>query len=1442
MRPWKVYVFGPPRLEHAGRSVALNLRKALALLVYLVVTDEPQSRDALATLLWPDSDQREARARLRRTLYRLGEDLSDRLLITDQDLIRLNPDAHLWLDCAIFEQHVLAVPPDRRDLDAEALAHLKEAVALYTDDFLAGFTLPDSPAFDEWQFFQRERLRQSLARVLEHLVVVHQWQRAWEEAIGYARRWLALDPLHEPAQRALMQLYAWTGRHSAALRQYSELARLLDSELGTPPDTETVVLYEAIRARRLPPPASPPPAPREIILPPGAPLARPGPATRRDQQIRFCTAPDGVRIAYATVGHGPVLIKAANWLSHLEYDWHSPVWRHWIEGLSRQHTLVRYDERGCGLSDWNVDQFSLDAWVQDLETVVDTLGVERFPLLGISQGGPVALSYAVRHPERVSHLILYGTYARGRRKRDLTPDQTEEVETLLQLMRVGWGRDNPAFRQVFTTLFMPEATPEQVRSFNELQRISTSPENAIQFRLAFGHLDVEALAPQVMTPTLVLHAHADSVVPVDEARRLAALIPGASFVLLQGNNHILLEGEPAWTRFLTEVEAFLQSPAAPRPTYAMPPPQSRAAPATPFIGREREMADVRRLLADPDCRLVTLVGPGGIGKTRLALELVAALASDFPHGAHFVSLASVSAPDRLASVIAESLGLQLHGHQSPEAQLLDHLGDRRLLLALDNMEHLVAGADLLADILSHAPHLRLLVTSRERLNLPAEWNYEVRGMDYPTPPQLALLRLALAEAEPTALAGSWLREEIEHYSAVRLFVQRARQAQATFALLPADLPHVVHLCQLMEGMPLGLELAAPWVRSMTCEEIVLEVERNLDFLTSSLRHVPDRHRSLRAVFEQTWQRLSAQEQAVFSQMSVFQGHCTRAAATAVTHATLHDLSTLVDKALVRRDSAGHYTIHELIRHFGAEQLQAQPDSAQQTLIRFIAYYADFLHQRLPDLKGRRQLEAIAEIAADIDNIRAAWQQAVARRDGQALVQAAESLWIFSEYRGTLYECETDFRQAVETLADMSGQPTAPDTAGYQTLMGSLKAMQGMLRARRGELDASLRLVEQAMHLLQTARPYVQRLEANARMYLGYIHILSGNHRAASECAQAGLALYAEVGDRWGMGRCLQLLGNAAWIAGDADRAVEHLQACLAVCREIGDLRGSIYTYTGLANVALAHGSYAAAEAYLNQAYSLSQDFNDRIGQAQSLVGLSQLARVQGRTSLAVQRSQQALAVYESISYRHVAHALCQLGAALRLKGDLEAAHRTFQTSLAGARARGYPVAIAMCLSEMACLAYDQANYTQAADQFREALALWERLGNEPEIASVHRHLGHVGLALEADQGCSSQAEYRTALELALQHHLAPIALDVCTGVALLAARAGDLDQAVELLTLVERQPASTYQTRMSARQRLAELAAALSGQRVAAGQQHGPALDWQSTAQRLVERLSSPGP
>ena len=435
-------------------------------------------------------------------------------------MVSLFPGHEVDVDVHMFETAARAV-----------LAAEDEAAAGAVLDRYDGDLLPAEP-YADWAVHARQRI--DLTR---------------RDLLRLARRWarlLELEPTDEQAALSLSQDLLGRGDRVGALRQIDRIEAILREELGIglSPEGYDLRIAALDTAVTLPARPTPQPAPRYASL-----------AT---QTLGVCRAPDGVRLAYATSGDGPPLVKVANWLTHLDYDWASPVWAHWWQELSRNHRLVRYDERGCGLSEWDVDadSFTIDAWVRDLETVVDTLGLDRFALLGMSQGGPIAVTYAARHPERVSHLIVYGTCARATWVR-ATAAQRGELAALGQLIRLSWGSDQPGFRQIYDARFLPDGPLEIWREFDQLQRRTTSPENAYRLWRAFGHLDASEYAQSIDLPTLVLHARDDQVWSFEEAEEMHTMVKGSRLVALDSRNHILRTDEPAFGHMLQEIRSFL---------------------------------------------------------------------------------------------------------------------------------------------------------------------------------------------------------------------------------------------------------------------------------------------------------------------------------------------------------------------------------------------------------------------------------------------------------------------------------------------------------------------------------------------------------------------------------------------------------------------------------------------------------------------------------------------------------------------------------------------------------------------------------------------------------------------------------------------------------------------------------------------------------------------
>ncbi|HET6371922.1 MAG TPA: alpha/beta fold hydrolase [Candidatus Polarisedimenticolia bacterium] len=530
MVPLSICLLGEFRVLHAGTPVALPpSRKTRALLAYLVVTGRRHRRERLCRLLWdvPDDPRGALRWSLSR-LRRLVDEPDRQRIIADRDFVALDASGVL-VDLAQVRRELAAGP------EALSTERLLDLATAFSGEFLEGMALPDQHDFEAWLLAERDGARRTRASLLSALLP--RLMATPDKAIPHARDLVEADPLSVGAHVALLECLIRAGRRAEAELQKSRSEQIL-ADAGT---RELTALDQVLLLR----PES---------IPPAVPIDHSGSDLHQD--IRFCSTPDGVRIAYATVGDGPPLIKTANWLNHLEFDWESPIWRHVFRGLARDRRLIRYDARGNGLSDWDVEEISFEAYVRDLESVVDAAGVERFPLLGISQGCAISVEYAVRHPERVTRLVLHGGYATGWR---LNPDPEEIArrEALQTLILLGWGQDNPAFRQVFTSGFIPDGSPEQFHWMNELQRISISPENAVRLQNAVGIIDMRDRLSLVRVPTLVLHSRWDARVPYARGQELAKGIPNARLVTLLSRNHLILEHEPESSRFLEVIREFL---------------------------------------------------------------------------------------------------------------------------------------------------------------------------------------------------------------------------------------------------------------------------------------------------------------------------------------------------------------------------------------------------------------------------------------------------------------------------------------------------------------------------------------------------------------------------------------------------------------------------------------------------------------------------------------------------------------------------------------------------------------------------------------------------------------------------------------------------------------------------------------------------------------------
>lgn len=1126
-------LFGAPQLACDGEQITVSRRKAVALLAYLAVTRQSHSRDALAALFWPDADQSRARAALRSALWSLNKTPLAGWLRVEPESVALRPTAAGDEPAAVLDVDVVRFGEllaawrrhDHADaaLCAACAPLLVEAVALYADDFLAGFTLPDAPAFDDWQFFAASSLREDLAGALDALAAFYAAQSEVDRAIPYARRLVALDPLHEPAHRTLMALYAQAGQTSAAVRQFAICQETLDVELGIAPSPETEALAAQLRDGTWP--AAPPPA------------------------------------------------------------------------------------------------------------------------------------------------------------------------------------------------------------------------------------------------------------------------------------------RPA------------RQPTAPAAPHNLPPAPS------PLIGRDQELAALGAFLAAPATRLLTITGPGGIGKTRLALAAAHRQLSQplFPDGVYFVPLAPLSEPEAIVPAVAEAAGYPFQTDQrSPRRQIVDFLGQKSVLLVLDNVEHLLFAdrpdaAALVEDLLQQAPHLKILATSREPLNLYQEQRYPLQGLQ---------------------LAGTGPADTGADYAAAALFLHTAHQRLPGFEMAPPDAPVLAEICRLVDGMPLALELAASWIDSRSLSSIAADIRHNLDFLTTNVRNIPARHRSMQAVFDTSWQSLSEGEQEIYARLSLFRGGFTQEAASAVAGASLPSLARFVDKSLLRfSHSQNRYEIHELLRQYAAAKLAGASDA---TLDRHAAYFSDFLHQRETDLKGPRRQQALAAIEADGENALAAWQWSVQHARLADLERALPPFALFYQARERLEEGERICRLALERLS-----ATLPDGGPHALLLAKLLAWHGRFSLRLQQYEDARRYLNQAeavLNRLDLKTPDALATRAFLLLQLSDYAIINHFGGKAEAMTEESLDLYRSIGDAWGTAVALEALSQQRSNLGRHDEAIRLQEESLAIRQRLQDAQEVARAYTVLGLTLLHCGQLERSETCLRRSLTIYRTMENRALLSIPLAVLGINLLFAGRFEESIASWEEAWAIHRELGLAgEPSSANVGMARAKINLGRYEEARRQAQANLPAYRAVNHQFYIASMLFYLGRIDLVEGMLEQARQRILESVEIFQEMNAYRILPDALFCLAFTFWALNDREQAIENMIQGLRAAIAAQP-LNPMRFELPV-MALLLADEGDVERAVELYAAALQSPyiANSRWFEDIAGRHIRELAASLPPDVVAAAEQRGRARDLLATAKALLAELQAAG-
>jgi predicted ATPase/DNA-binding SARP family transcriptional activator len=1123
MQHLQIALLGSPSIKLNGAVVDTDRRKAIGLLAYLAVEDKAYSRETLAALLWPDYPRASAFAYLRRTLWEINQMVGTGWVEADRENVRLVRTPGLEIDIESFK--LLENRPTNKE---EALS---EAASLYRGDFLEGLVVADTAPFEEWQSLQAESYRRNLAHVLEELIAIYEGKGAFEQALPYAQRWLAIDQLDENAWRSVMRQFAGMGDRNGAIRAYQRASETLKEELGVMPQPETEELYQAILRGEL-------------------------------------------------------------------------------------------------------------------------------------------------HPKESKKIVK--------------------------------------------------------------AEVATS-------KLTEGNLPI---------------------------------------------------------------------------------------PITPFIGRAEEIRQITRLALDPQVHLLTLTGPGGTGKTRLSIQVAAGMDGSFSDGVWFIPLAAVQSTQGIITAIAEGFNFSFYkGEESPRQQLLDYLREKKLILVLDNFEHLIdAGRELVLDILKAASGVKLLITSRERLNLLPEQVYRVHGMKIPD-------QVSLSD-------WSHPKEQVEMYSGIQLLQERARRAKPDFQITRENIKPVMEICQLVDGSPLGIELAASWLEVLTEEDIAIEIAHNLDFLESNAADTPERQRSLRTVFDTSWRLLGPEEQQAFRRLCVFRGSFSRAAAQDVSGASLHTLLNLANKSWLQQSDSGRYQLHEVLKQYGIEHLKADQGEWRETKDRQAEFFIKFVEVNGQALHTAQQIQALKELKPELDNnIPDTWQWVVSQGRVDALINSMLpgifNYWLIRGVSMNYFPLIIEARQALPASSSHNTLVQAVILEALAlTVELNLFVMEDRPKERLEQLWAKVHagnLMDEMgfwyVVLVATYGSIINYQEGSRRIgevlrkidkeedtwFVGNCYLLAGLFAEHSEMEirrtylLRALGIFKKIGVVKELGTTLQSLGGSAAAMMDYEQAIEYNNAAQAIFEQVGDAGGIDTTWTNLGECYIYLGRIGQAL----HAFEELRHYSERMGNRRMLgTDLSweslQVSRY-GNLELALELRQRSLQIAHEISNQHdVAWFSWELGEIYRLMGKIDLAKKYYQEARPGFESMQELIGMGFYYRGLGDIATGQRNWQEARKQYVEALNFHEkeqRSNRNWGLALTHARLGSVLIQLgELD---AAKQHLRASLALAVIWTNPDLKSLPLTGIAEWLLANGQYEKALELAACVASKPTTWNEVKKQAGVVLAEAKTAL---------------------------------